>query len=92
MTLELNQQWRAQASCADHIDDWLWTEHRPSEEPIALAEAKSICGGCPAAASCLEYALADLSLVGIWSATTLDQRRRMVRNNARKSRAKELTS
>lgn len=80
------------AACASHVDDWLWTEHKPSEEPIALAEAKPICGGCEVRAACLELALSDLSLVGIWANTTLADRRRMVRNNARKSRAKELTA
>jgi WhiB family redox-sensing transcriptional regulator len=92
MTTELNQQWRASAACGDHVDDWLWVEHRPSEEPIALAEARTICGGCPARQACLEYALNDLSLVGIWAATTLNERRRMVRNRDRKSRAQEATA
>jgi WhiB family redox-sensing transcriptional regulator len=87
-----DQQWRANAACGDHVDDWLWVEHRPSEELIALAEARIICGACPAHEACLEYALADLSLVGIWAATTLDERRRMVRNRARKSRAQEATA
>ena len=32
--------WRASAACSDHIDDWLWMEHPPSDEPIALAEAR----------------------------------------------------
>ena len=83
---------RPRAACASHIDDWLWTEHKPSEEPIALAEAAPICGGCPVRDRCLELALSDLSLAGIWAATTLDQRRRMVRNRDRTSRAKEATA
>lgn len=90
MNLDTDQ--RPRAACADKVDDWLWTEHRPSEEPIALAEAKPICGSCPARQSCLEYALADLSLVGIWAATTLAERRRIVRNRDRKSRAQEATA
>ena len=81
--------WRAEAACSTHIDDWLWIEHAPSDEPIALAEARTICGSCPARQDCLEYALADLSLVGIWAATTLNDRRRIVRNRTRTSRAKE---
>jgi WhiB family redox-sensing transcriptional regulator len=92
MTPELNQKWRTNAACGDNVDDWLWVEHRPSEEPIALAEARTICGGCQAREACLEYALADLSLVGIWAATTRNERRRMVRNRARKSRAQETTA
>ena len=81
--------WRASAACSDHIDDWLWMEPPPSDEPIALAEARTICGSCPARQDCLEYALADLSLVGIWAATTLNDRRRIVRNRDRTSHAKE---
>ena len=84
--------WRANAACSTHIDDWLWIEHAPSDEPIALAEARTICGACPARQDCLEYALADLSLVGIWAATTLNDRRRIVRNRTRTSRAKGATT
>ena len=80
------------AACASHVDDWLWTEHKPCEESIALAEAKPICGGCEVRERCLEVALPDLSLVGIWASTTLEQRRRLARKNARKSRAKEATA
>jgi WhiB family redox-sensing transcriptional regulator len=84
---------KPRAACASHVDDWLWTEHKPSEEPIALAEAKPICGGCEVRDACLELALSDLSIYrGIWAGTSHDQRRRMVRNNARKSRAKETTT
>ena len=84
-------RWRDDAACSGHVDDWLWFEHRPSDEPIALAEARAICGPCPVKAACLERALSDLTLEGIWAATSLAQRRRMSRNRTRPSRAKEAT-
>ncbi len=43
-----------------------------------LEGAKAICNSCPFINQCLEYALTDQSLVGIWGGTT-DQQRRAIR-------------
>ena len=39
--------------------------------------AKSVCGGCPQIKACLEYALSDIYIQGIWGGTTEHQRRDM---------------
>jgi hypothetical protein len=40
-----------------------------------LEGAKAICNSCPFITQCLEYALTDQYLVGIWGGTTEQQRR-----------------
>ena len=37
-----------------------------SEEELAVAEAKSLCGGCPVRAQCLEGALSRKEPAGVW--------------------------
>jgi len=41
------------------------------------ARAKAICSGCPVTVQCLDFALADPDAVGIWGATTGQERRAM---------------
>lgn len=48
-------------------------------DPIALRDAKSICGRCPAQTACLTYALADRDLVGVWGGTTEKDRDKLRR-------------
>lgn len=82
------EDWRADAACKGKVDDWMWHDHGSRHEAEALTEARRVCGSCPVVSACLEFALADLSLDGIWAGTNLAARRRIVRNRARKSRAK----
>ena len=44
---------------------------------VAVAKAKSICGDCWIKDSCLEYAMQDPKLDGIWGATTPHDRKRL---------------
>lgn len=46
------------------------------ERAKALAQAKRACAGCPIAADCLKWALANRNLTqtGVWAATTVQQR------------------
>ena len=37
-----------------------------SEEELAVAEAKSLCGGCPVRTQCLEGALSRKEPAGVW--------------------------
>lgn len=51
-------------------------EPEPDDEKEAREEkAKAICGGCPALAACLAYALAVLPDVGIWAGLTIAELR-----------------
>jgi WhiB family redox-sensing transcriptional regulator len=38
-------------------------------------DAKAVCQGCPVSAECLDYALADPHLVGVWGGTSDLQRK-----------------
>ncbi len=40
----------------------------------SVDQARAICSRCPVAADCLEYALAWPQLLGVWAATTVEQR------------------
>jgi hypothetical protein len=42
--------------------------------------AKLVCAECPVVAACLNYALERPSIVGVWGATSYQDRRRMWRN------------
>lgn len=48
-------------------------------------EAKALCAKCPYKLRCLEYAVNDPSLQGIWGGTT-DRQRRTIRGEKRRSR------
>lgn len=41
--------------------------------------ARQLCAGCPIRRECLEYALANLDMSGIWGGTTDDERDEMRR-------------
>jgi len=43
-----------------------------SDEPIAIARAKAICGKCPLAAACLEGALERAEPWGVWGGELLE--------------------
>jgi WhiB family transcriptional regulator, redox-sensing transcriptional regulator len=42
----------------------------------SIKEAKAICGGCPVAAECLEFALTN-GCIGVWGGTSERERRRL---------------
>jgi hypothetical protein len=51
----------------------------PVEGRAATDEARVVCGACPVAAACLDYAVAE-DLEGIWAGTTKGERRAMRRS------------
>ncbi len=42
--------------------------------------AQAVCEGCPVRWPCLDYALADESLDGVWGGTTTKERKRLRRD------------
>lgn len=68
-------EWMDWASCAEIGGDaWF-------PEPSANArEAKAICAACPVLAECLQYAMDDPSLTGIWGGLTQTQRQELRRD------------
>ena len=74
------------AACTDSIpDDWFPGER---DHDIA-ADAKAVCRRCVERVACLQWALDNDERHGVWGGLDADERRRLARNNARKSRAKE---
>lgn len=65
--------WHAQAACrgAEHV-----AEHFP-ERGESLDAARARCAACPVDAPCLDAALADPTLAGVWAGTSTGERRRM---------------
>jgi WhiB family redox-sensing transcriptional regulator len=47
-----------------------------------MQPAKTICAGCPVRTECLDYALADDTLVGVWGGTS-ETERDHIRNRRR---------
>jgi WhiB family transcriptional regulator, redox-sensing transcriptional regulator len=66
--------WRQWASCRG-ADATIF--YPVSEEDAA--EAKTVCGSCPAREACLDYALANRERDGVWGGATERERRRMLR-------------
>ena len=46
-------------------------------DAVTATEAKKVCRTCPAYFACLDVAMSDLHLVGIWAATTGTERERL---------------
>lgn len=75
----MNHHWRDAALCRRYEAE-LWFPVGTTGPALAQTiNAKRICQICPSAEPCLETALADLSLSGIWGATTHDERKQFVR-------------
>jgi hypothetical protein len=47
-------------------------------------KARSICGGCPVASKCLDYAFAERQFYGMWGGLTPIERRRIERSERRR--------
>ena len=65
-------EWIEQGLCAQTDPELFFPEHGTK-----TANARRICRRCPVVNQCLEYALADLSIVGIWGGTSEKERRLM---------------
>jgi hypothetical protein len=63
------QPWIKQAACAGTDTSVFFTVSGASTEP-----AKAICADCPVRTECLEYALQNDSLVGVWGGLSRRQR------------------
>jgi hypothetical protein len=70
--------WRQHAACRD-LDTAIFYPGR-GEDTTA---AKAICAGCPARAECLDYALANREVDGIWGGLSGRERRGLRRETTR---------
>ena len=82
--------WMTQATCRaiaskdpsdpEYVDpDYFYPESDDPEHKRKIREARAICGICPVAEQCIEYALRNREIYGIWGAKTRRQRDRIRR-------------
>lgn len=70
--------WHADAACREHPEiDWFPT--RGAEAFRMLRAARQVCAGCLVRDECLDFALADPTIVGVWAGTTALERKKMRR-------------
>lgn len=67
------QPWMADARCTT-ADPETFFPSVSGGNLNAIKAAKAVCGDCATRTACLEYALADRDLYGIWGGTTEAER------------------
>jgi WhiB family redox-sensing transcriptional regulator len=77
--------WRAASACLKA--DFPISSAGPAQQQIA--RAKVICAGCQVRRQCLEFALAQDQVYGIWGGTTSEDRQRDRRRRRRAAAAAE---
>lgn len=70
--------WMDAALCAQTDPDLFFPPHRSNS---VARSARRICATCPVRAHCLDYALGDPDLDGIWAGTTPRERQRLRRTS-----------
>jgi WhiB family redox-sensing transcriptional regulator len=66
------EAWMSQALCAEVGTEMFFPEYGQSPR-----HAKMICSRCNVQRECLEYALSESTVYGVWGGTTETDRRRM---------------
>lgn len=71
-----SESWWAKAACLGSDTDLFFPVGKIEVTP----EAAAVCRTCPVRQPCLDYAMADLDLMGTWAATSQAERRRLRRS------------
>ena len=79
----MNEPWRLRASCRTEPTESFFPEREGGRGTQLAAEAQAVCHTCPVRQQCLDYALSDAAIFGIWGGTT-DQDRRRIRRERRR--------
>ena len=79
------RNWRAHSACLSADSDLFFPISATAASAPQTARAKAICAGCTVRSACLDYAMADRNLQGIWGGTTDDERRKARRSTARRA-------
>jgi WhiB family redox-sensing transcriptional regulator len=70
--LLMRPAWQARAACHDASPEVFFLRHGQSARP-----GLALCEGCEVRAECLDFAMADPGLEGMWGGTTARERRRL---------------
>lgn len=75
--------WRDQAACLGFDSSVFFPEEA---DAAGAARAKEVCGSCPVAEHCLEWALETNQTEGVWGGSTPFERRRIRRRRTKRIR------
>lgn len=76
--------WLSSSACREADPDIFFPSAQDEPLPRQIARAKSICRGCSVVNECLQWALADPLMDGIFGGTTQGERRAIRRRRAAK--------
>ncbi|MFZ4810929.1 MAG: WhiB family transcriptional regulator [Ilumatobacteraceae bacterium] len=76
--------WRRHAICRDTDPDLFFPVGTTGQALVQISMAKQVCGECPVAEPCLEYALETNQDAGIWGGLDEEERRDIRRRAARR--------
>jgi len=71
---QLRPDWHADAACRGIDPDVFFPP-----KGINVDAARRVCATCPVHDDCLDYAMSDASIKGVWAGTTERQRKRLRR-------------
>ena len=69
--------WRNRAACRDTSPELFFPIGTTGVALDQIDAAKRVCGQCPVAGECLEFALATNQEAGVWGGLTEEERRRL---------------
>jgi len=79
----MSNDWRHAAACRETDPELHFPVGTTGVHLVQVAEAKAVCASCPALKECLEWALDNPSIEGIWGGLTDGERRNYRRRQLR---------
>ena len=79
--------WRSAGACLSADPDLFFPISSVGPAERRIARAKQICAGCGVRRECLEFALSQDQIYGIWGGTTVEDRQRERRRKRRAAAA-----
>lgn len=75
-----NLSWQDDAKCLPMDVNFFFLPYRArgEDKKRRVAAAKAVCATCPVASECLEYALGNAEVYGVWGGKSEDERREMM--------------
>jgi WhiB family redox-sensing transcriptional regulator len=77
---DVDHTWHADAACRDLGNHLFFFER--GDNFSTIAESKKLCATCPVSDRCLQYALNNNIIYGIWGGKTPEERRRLTNHRS----------
>ena len=74
--------WRDEAGCRDKPGEWWFPEREGPREGRWMSQARVVCAACPVSGECLDFAISEEIVHGMWGGKTPEERRRMMLGRA----------